>query len=194
MRPSPADEVHIQRASTKRREEFAAGRLCAAAALKFLGAGSEAVGREPGGAPIWPSGVVGSISHTDDVAAVAVMPSGGFSAIGLDIERVGAVEPAFWRTLFSNTERGLLEQGQAGGHRLAATALFAAKEAFYKAQWPITHEWVDFLDIEVELDGDVFEILPLTPRAWVRSLPPRPRGRLAARDDVVAAAVIIPRP
>jgi 4'-phosphopantetheinyl transferase EntD len=143
------------------------------------------------GAPIWPAGAVGSISHTDDIAVAVVARSEEVQAIGLDIERVGAVEPGLWPMLFSETERLRLEGVAPHARDTLATALFAAKEAFYKAQWPITGEWLDFLDIEVELNGHTFVVLPRSQKAWTRRLAMRLGGSLAIPGDIVAAAILI---
>ena len=185
-----ADQAHLRTASRKRRDEFAAGRLCASAALKALGASTVHVGRQTGGAPIWPEGMIGSISHTDDVAVAAATPSRMARAIGLDIEQVGAVQPDTWGIIFSDIERQRLSEAGPKAQGRLATALFAAKEAFYKAQWPVTQEWLDFMDVEIDVDGTAFSVIPRARRAWTKCFGGRLTGRLAETKDVIIAAVL----
>jgi 4'-phosphopantetheinyl transferase EntD len=186
------DEANVRNASPKRRDEFAAGRLCAAAALQALGSHSLRVDREEGGAPIWPPGVCGSISHNDDVAAAVVCRAEEVRAIGVDIEKVGSVEPVLWTMLFSEAEHRQLAAADPRTQDVLATTMFTAKEAFYKAQWPITREWLDFLDVEIEVSGCAFAVLPRQRRSWTWRLDESQSGLFAVTGDTVAAIVLAP--
>src|ERR1700716_1803425 len=62
----------LRHAVPNRQREFLAGRLCAAQALRCLGADSTHVGMAGDRAPVWPDGVVGSITHSGGFAAAAV--------------------------------------------------------------------------------------------------------------------------
>jgi 4'-phosphopantetheinyl transferase EntD len=187
-------EVHAQNMNRRRRDEFAAGRLCAAAALGSLGCHSVRVDRGAQGSPIWPAGVVGSIAHTNNIAAAAVARSDGVQAIGLDIEQVGAVERVLWPTLFSETEKLRLARDNDRSREAVAAVMFAAKEAFYKAQWPITREWLDFLDVEVELNGETFDIVPRSQKSWLQCFGKAVKGVFAIEAGVVAAAILVSTP
>ena len=72
-------------ASRARVAEFIAGRLCAKAALRQLGA-TPIVGVAVGGRPSWSNGYVGSITHTSGFASAAVAPSSELLGIGIDSE------------------------------------------------------------------------------------------------------------
>jgi 4'-phosphopantetheinyl transferase EntD len=190
-RASLSDEKNIpQGFSVKRREEFVAGRMCANEALRRFGLPLSQVGREASGAPIWPAGVLGSITHTNAIAAAVIAPASEFKAVGLDIEEVGAVDVNLWPLLFSEPETLRLGEAAPFARTCLATALFAAKEAFYKAQWPLTREWVDFLDVEVELSDRAFSIRPLSSKAWTQYLH-EPEGRWIQSGEVIAATVLI---
>lgn len=191
---SEKDKVHVRNASPRRQDEFAAGRLCAVTALESLGIPSASVGREAGGAPIWPAGVIGSISHIDNVAAAVVTRSAEVKTIGLDVERIGRVQPALWPLLFSQKEHRRLTAADPHARDTLATALFASKEAFYKAQWQITREWLDFVDVEIELKGRSFWVFPQTRKAWTRSLGEPLIGLFSVFGDTVAAAIFVPVP
>jgi phosphopantetheinyl transferase (holo-ACP synthase) len=110
-------------------------------------------------------------------------------AIGLDIEKVGAVEAALWPDLFSPAEREFLRRGNSREQAANATALFAAKEAFYKAQWPLTREWVDFLDIEIELKEARFLVVPRAPKGWSDRFEAPVRGSIVMAEGYAAAGL-----
>src|SRR5919108_5481789 len=82
--------VELCEAVNKRQVQFLVGRYCAVQALRQLGGGSipEVVGRGSRGAPIWPAGVTGSITHTDSFASAAVAWTHHAGALGIDSERI----------------------------------------------------------------------------------------------------------
>ena len=131
--PAPREESLVAKAAPKRRREFALGRACAHAALSMLGQADAVIGRRENGAPHWPDGVVGSITHTSGYAAALVAEGTRFSGIGLDAERVGGVTENLWPRLFDAGECGTLEKLDEGTRKLVATLFFSAKEASYKA-------------------------------------------------------------
>ena len=141
----------MERAVATRRAEFTTGRACAREALTSLGAPAEAVPVGEKRAPVWPDGVVGSITHTARVPrrgrGVAL---GG--ALGGDRRR-GARRPA------RRGARGGVLGGRAArwSERLAASRpevswdrlLFSAKESVYKTWFPLTGRWLGFEDAEL---------------------------------------------
>jgi 4'-phosphopantetheinyl transferase EntD len=125
----PEEERHVAGAGQKRRRDFVLGRACAHAALAQLGRDDGPVGKAQHGAPLWPAGVTGSITHTTGYAAAVV--SGTCAGLGLDAERIGGVSEHLWPRLFDEKERAVLAQD--GEAALLATLFFSAKEAAYKA-------------------------------------------------------------
>jgi 4'-phosphopantetheinyl transferase EntD len=175
---APEEEALVAKAAPKRRREFALGRACARAALAALGHHDVVIGRRVNGAPLWPSGVVGSITHTCGYAAALVADAGGFSGIGLDAERLGGVTQSLWPRLFDADERGYLEGLDEGDCKLAATLFFCAKEACYKA-WAIETA-LSFREIHVTRTQDGFSATR-SDQTLV--------GRFAVQDDLLVAAV-----
>lgn len=146
----PQEEVQVAGSSEKRRRDFALGRACARAALAGLGLEEAVIARSDHGAPVWPPGIAGSITHTDGYAAA--LAGKGFAGIGIDAEHAGAVGRDLWPRLFSSAE-----QQQLAAHAeplLAATLLFSAKEASYKA-WAQKGA-MTFRDIEIALGDGTF--------------------------------------
>ena len=146
------DEVaYVENAVTKRKKEFIAGRSLARLLLKKFGVLSS-IGKRNDRSPIWPTGIVGSISHNDFYCGVALGPSTKFQSIGLDIESIGHVKAELWPLLFVDAELESLACEQDSDRRaLLATLYFSAKEAFYKYQYPLTKQWVEFQAAEVTL-------------------------------------------
>lgn len=150
----PEEEAIVARAAPKRRRDFALGRTCARLALAGLGHEDAMIGQGEGGAPLWPAGMVGSITHTSGYAAALAAEARLFSGIGVDAERVGGVGQDLWPRLFDDAERDHLMGLDEAGRAIGATLLFSAKEACYKA-WAMKGALV-FRDIHVVPDEGGF--------------------------------------
>jgi 4'-phosphopantetheinyl transferase EntD len=153
--PFPEETVTLATAVDKRRREFAAGRACARQAFAALGLPSVAIPSGPDRAPIWPLGVVGSITHSSSwcVAAVALQ-SDGFISIGVDIEEAIPLEEAFASDICTRFEIDWLERQPVGRRGLLLKAVFSAKECAYKCQYPLTKKFLEYDAMCVELDAD----------------------------------------
>lgn len=145
---APEDEALAQGASQTRRRDVALGRACARAALGQMGV-TGTVGRAPHGAPLWPPGVTGSITHTRGYAAAVVARDG--RALGIDAEEAGRVEEKLWPRLFTDDERAWLA-GQ-GDIAVMATVLFAAKEAAFKTTNPGAGVALQFQGFQIDVTG-----------------------------------------
>lgn len=132
--PLHAEEAAlVAGAVEKRRREFAAGRACARAALSAMGVEAGAILRGGDGAPLWPAGVVGSISHTDGYACAIVGAASRFAALGVDAEPIGGVGDELLPRLFDDEECARLLAMTPKDRRVAATLSFSAKETCFKA-------------------------------------------------------------
>jgi 4'-phosphopantetheinyl transferase EntD len=185
----PDEAAVVDGASEKRRREFTGVRVCARLALARAGMRPAPILPGPSGAPLWPPGVVGSLTHCDGYRAAAIGGSESFAAIGIDAEPDGPLPDGVLAKVASTSERAALA-------RLAAQApefcwdklLFCAKEAVYKAWSPMTGRWLGFADAEVELQpGGTFaaRLLVAGPVAVYQ-------GRWAAGRGVVGTAVTVP--
>jgi len=148
----PGEEIHVAQSAEKRRRDFALGRACARAVLADLGHGDAMIAKGEGGAPLWPPGLAGSITHTAGYAAALVGEQSNFAGLGIDAEQVGGVTPDLWPRLFTIAEQDSLRAGP--DPLLAATLLFSAKEASYKA-WALKGA-PGFRDIEIVLEDGGF--------------------------------------
>jgi 4'-phosphopantetheinyl transferase EntD len=145
----PGEEALAKNWAPGRRKEFAMGRTAARQALEALGNGSHEILRDSTGAPLWPKGFTGSISHTGSKAIAIVGPQPPWQGLGIDLETIGRVQPRLWRLLFSESEKNWLQALDTEAQTLAASLLFSAKEAFYKMQCSLGGSWLGFLDVEV---------------------------------------------
>jgi 4'-phosphopantetheinyl transferase EntD len=154
--PAPlheSEQAHVSRAVPKRIREFAAGRALARVALRDLGVDAGPIQSSPERYPLWPEGVVGSISHSDRLVAVALSRSSVYRSIGIDVEREAAVPASIIRMIITPAERAAITSDDPVE---AATVLFSCKESLYKAIYPCTHEFLDFHDVEIRVSGRQF--------------------------------------
>jgi 4'-phosphopantetheinyl transferase EntD len=139
----------VARAVAKRVQEFAAGRHCAHLALERLGLPAAPLCVASDRRPLWPAGIVGSITHTDGFCAAAAARTERLTALGIDTERAEAVGAELRPSICTPAELVWIEGLPAAERTSAATLIFCAKEAFYKCQYPETLQWAGFHDLEV---------------------------------------------
>jgi 4'-phosphopantetheinyl transferase EntD len=137
--------------SARRRAQFALGRACARAALRALGVPEPlSVGRGANRQPVWPQGIVGSITHSHDQAAAAAARGDRYRGIGIDLEQARLPSSPLLHRVCRPPERERLEALGEDRLRIAFTAVFAAKESVYKALHPLTGVYLGFQDAEIE--------------------------------------------
>ena len=139
--------------SQKRLADFSTGRYCAIKALEQLGINNSIIPIGKDREPIWPEGIVGSISHCDSLTGAIVAKSSDHISLGLDIEEIGRVTPDLWDLVFTENEKNYLSGLSEENMLVQSTAFFSIKEAFYKFQHPLTKTFLDFLDVEVVMPG-----------------------------------------
>ena len=146
----PVEETAIAHALPKRIQEFKAGRSAAREALQALGKAPAPIPMAPDRSPRWPAGFCGSISHDHRIAAAIVARSGKRRSLGLDIEDAAPLDVSLIDTICTPLER---ERLNSSGRGREAKAIFSAKEATYKALYPLTAKLLDFHDISVTFSG-----------------------------------------
>lgn len=183
-----AERDCVSHSSPARVREFAAGRFCARAGIVKLGLKPIAIVRGADRAPIWPSGVVGSISHTEGYCVAVVAQESQLASIGVDVERLGRMTSSVRKLTMRTEENDTLHRLDERMKQLASTAIFSAKESFYKCQHALTGEWIDFDQVCVTLGAGAFKLEICDPpqrlahlRSWA--------GRFVVRQDVVITAI-----
>ncbi|WP_306208293.1 4'-phosphopantetheinyl transferase family protein [Actinoplanes sp. RD1] len=188
----PGEPELIANAVPKRRAEFTTVRHCARTALAGLGVAPVPILRGERGAPIWPAGIVGSMTHCAGYRAAAVARSSDLAGVGIDAEPAGPLPEGVLDLVTLPDERAHL----AG---LAAARpdvwwerlLFSAKESVYKVWFPRTGEWLGFEEASLTFDPEsasfTARILRDGPFASLH-------GRYAVGDGLVATAIALPLP
>ena len=133
-----------------RRREFTSGRYCARAALAALGLPAEPVPKASTREPVWPPGIVGSISHAAGLAAAAVGYSLQMTGLGIDLETDEPLDRKLVAMICRPEERAWLSEKSDPSSM--AKVMFSAKESTYKCIWPEVRQFVDFQDVRVSLD------------------------------------------
>jgi 4'-phosphopantetheinyl transferase EntD len=145
----PEEAARIGRAVESRRREFAAGRALARRALAQLGAPVGPIAASEQGGPAWPSGFVGSITHTAAHSAAIAARRADFAGLGIDMEEPDRFQPELYGHILTAAERGRMADLAAEARQAAAALAFSAKESFYKLQHPLTAAWLGFEDAEI---------------------------------------------
>nr|WP_245876911.1 4'-phosphopantetheinyl transferase superfamily protein [Streptomyces uncialis] len=147
----PEEEAVITRAVDKRRREFTTGRYCARQALTALGVTPGPLPRGERGAPVWPAGVVGSLTHCDGYRAAAVAHRSEVTSLGVDAEPHARLPDDVLGGVTLPAERDALAVLERRHPRLHwDRLLFSAKESVYKTWFPLTGAWLGFEEAEVE--------------------------------------------
>ncbi|MBO9400973.1 4'-phosphopantetheinyl transferase superfamily protein [Shimia sp. R9_3] len=145
----PEEAPAIAKAVPARRREFAAGRHAARMAMRDLGVAEQAIPAGQDRAPIWPEGLTGSISH-DETSCIALLGlQEDFHALGVDVEPVEALPANVIDEVCTQRELDGLLALPADLRARDARRLFCAKEAVFKAQYPLTGCLFDFKTLEI---------------------------------------------
>jgi 4'-phosphopantetheinyl transferase EntD len=149
----PQEEAVVARSVDKRRREFATARACARRAMATLGLPPVPILPGERGAPTWPPGVVGSMTHCDGYRASAVALEAKVRTVGVDAEPNGPLPDGVLEAVALPPEIEWLN-GVAGDSSGVCwdRLLFSAKESIYKAWFPLTRRWLNFEEAVVTPD------------------------------------------
>lgn len=198
----PEEEVVVARAVPKRRHEFTVVRACARRAMEKLGVEPRPIVPGERGAPGWPEGLTGSMTHCKGYAAAALVRAADLASLGVDAEPHDALPEGVLTAIALPVEESRLRRLTADHPSVHwDRLLFSAKESVYKAWFPLTGRWLDFseADIEVSVDpgggsgGLRAELLVPGPMVGGRRVGVLD-GRWTVRRGLVATAVSVPFP
>ena len=151
---SPGDEfallaeeaLSIPSRSAVVRRRSGAARIVGRQLLARLGHPECAIPKGVAGAPIWPAGITGSFAHDDQVAVAVAGKCSDVCALGIDIEPAELLPPELLELVATPQELRKIY-----ADRFRGRLLFAAKEAVYKAVYPLDREFLDYHDIQIDL-------------------------------------------
>ncbi len=191
----PQEHELIAKAVAKRREEFAAVRFCARKALRRLGFTPSPILTGDAGAPLWPEGVVGSMTHCAGYYAAAVARAGEVTSLGIDAELDEPLPTGVFEVVARSEEIADLRPRMTG----AATVhwdrlLFSAKESLYKTWYPIARRWLDFTEARITLrpDGTFTAELLVDPLTVGTRRISHLDGRWANHGGILVTAITLP--
>ncbi|MFF4224666.1 4'-phosphopantetheinyl transferase family protein [Streptomyces sp. L500] len=183
--------------SEARRREFAAVRHCARRAARRLGVPDAPLLPGHRGAPRWPAGVVGSMTHCPGYRAAALARAEAVRAVGIDAEPHAPVPERMARGIALPEERERLR----ALHRLDDGVcwdrlLFCAKEAVYKVWSPLTGVWLGFHEASITIDPDTrtfrARVLRPVPAAVEKGFPAELHGTWTTGRGLLIAAIVLP--
>ncbi|MFD1370142.1 4'-phosphopantetheinyl transferase family protein [Actinoplanes sichuanensis] len=185
----PGEEDLVARAVDGRRREFVTARRCAREALARLGFAPAPIRPGPRREPIWPDGVVGSITHCAGYRAAAVARVADVTSLGIDAETHAPLPPRVFPAVTTPDDREHLahlaeEDPAVHWGRL----LFSAKESVYKAWFPVTRRWLGFEDASLTIDR---ERGTFAARIHIASPWPALHGRWQVSGGLVLTAVTV---
>jgi len=195
----PEEAAQIAHAVPRRQLEFATVRVCARRAAARLGVAPFVLLNGADRAPLWPADLVGSLTHTgrgtSGYCAAAAARADAMRSIGIDAEQAQPLPSRLWDFVLTPSEqthlRAMDPDPDAWG--LLAKIVFSAKECFYKAQFPLTRQYLGFHQVEIALDlaNGAFEAR-LSPSAPPGMALTASRGRFAVAEDLVKTAIGVP--
>ena len=181
------------KAVAKRRREFALGRSSAHYALQQIQVPWSPILKGKNNQPLWPPGVVGSISHTDQVAIAAVAQRSYYAGIGVDIELLDRkISPAIADRICLPSEKAWIAAGADPIIRLLI--VFSAKESVFKALFPVDEIFLGFSDAELKWDADRQKFSGQLRRAAGANYPADYSFEVECRchDDMVFTGMVLP--
>lgn len=166
-------EEWLTSAIISRRKEFAAGRICSAAALQALGGNSMWLPiAKPYRYPKFPKDFKGSITHTQGCALACVGDAERYLAIGLDAEPMleHAELGQMANHVLSPTELNQFNKMDKGQALTFFYLCFSAKETLFKTLFPLCHTEMEFTESELTSwsDEGVFTLRLTTDRVCDR--------------------------
>jgi 4'-phosphopantetheinyl transferase EntD len=199
LTPMPEEEPLIARSVAKRRNEFITVRHCARVALGELGFPPVPILKGDKGEPCWPDGVVGSLTHCAAYRGAVVGRGAAVRSVGVDAEPHDVLPDGVLDAISLGAERREIEALAtlpAGMHW--DRILFCAKEATYKAWFPLTKRWLGFEDAHITFGVDAsgaagtFESVILIDGETL-SGPPLTKldGRWSVEQDLVLTAIVL---
>ncbi len=164
----PEERESIARAVPQRQAEFAGGRRAARAALRQLGLPDGAIPKGADRAPVWPEGVVASITHTEGLCLAMAARAEDWRGLGIDLEVDRPMRSELIPSIASLAELARLSPLPFAS---AGVRIFSAKEAAYKAQYPLTAALFGFEAIESYLPAPEMRMVAEMGLGWGARFP-----------------------
>ncbi|WP_217231665.1 4'-phosphopantetheinyl transferase family protein [Streptomyces anulatus] len=205
----PEEEALVAKSVAKRRNDFATARACARRAMAGLGLPPVAVLHGHRGRPLWPEGIVGSLTHCNGYRAAALARATDVLSLGIDAEPHDPLPSGVRELVTLPAERERIgPPAPEGADEIHwDRVLFSAKESVFKTWYPVTGIELDFIQADLTFhradasdagddrlprdgaaaEGTFTARLLLTDPA----LPTRLHGQWRIEDGIVATSVLV---
>jgi enterobactin synthetase component D len=161
--PGVSPPASMHRAVLKRRVEYCAGRHCVDVALRACSPRHAGVAVPSGshGEPLWPTGIVGAITHAHGFASVALARTEDARSVGLDAELAmdDRVAGDVLEHIASPEEIADVARTTRWSTAVSLSLVFSAKETIFKCLHREVGRYFDFRDVrfgDVDLGRGVF--------------------------------------
>ncbi|MBT2404448.1 MULTISPECIES: 4'-phosphopantetheinyl transferase superfamily protein [unclassified Streptomyces] len=149
----PQEVAAVASARPKRRQEYANVRMCARRAMGELGVPPAPVLSGGRGEPLWPDGIVGSMTHCPGFRAAAMARSSAFLGLGIDAEPNLPLAEDLLEFIALPQERARVEALMRSSPGVCwDRLLFSAKEAVFKVWFPLAERGLDFTQADIRID------------------------------------------
>ncbi|MEU4176697.1 4'-phosphopantetheinyl transferase superfamily protein [Streptomyces sp. NPDC026589] len=204
----PEEEALVAKSVAKRRNDFATARACARRAMAGLGLPPVAVLHGHRGRPLWPEGIVGSLTHCEGYRAAALARAKGVLSLGIDAEPHAPLPAGVRELVTLPAERRRIGLPAPAGESEIHwdRVLFSAKESVFKTWYPVTGIELDFIQADLTFQqtggragkgdtphGDTAAEGTFAARLLLTdpALPTTLRGQWRIEDGIVATAVLV---
>ena len=174
----------------KRKKEYLKSRELAHSLFSEIGISDFILLNDDKRAPIWPSGIVGSISHSSGFAIVAI--SKDHKSIGIDLEKIMSDERSEkLKDQFLTEEEIKINQLD---FNLFSTIVFSAKESLFKLIYPLCREYFGFHSAKIrEITDSGFSIELKSQSTSVSKFNGLYQGKWQKLDDIILTSLVIPK-
>ncbi|OLO29410.1 phosphopantetheinyl transferase [Streptomyces sp. MNU77] len=205
----PEEEALVAKSVAKRRNDFATARACARRAMAGLGLPPVPVLHGHRGRPLWPEGIVGSLTHCNGYRAAALARATDVLSLGIDAEPHAQLPSGVRELVTLPAERERIGPPVPEGTDEIHwdRVLFSAKESVFKTWYPVTGVELDFIEADLTFHrtdgaGDGDNRLPhggaaaegtFSARLLLTdpALPTTLHGRWRIEDGIVATSVLV---
>jgi 4'-phosphopantetheinyl transferase EntD len=142
----PEETSAFQRSAVEVRRASGAARIVARGLIDQLGRKMAPLPKSPAGPPIWPKGILGSLAHDSRVAVAAVGTPERLTGLGIDVEPAATLPSDLLDLVTTPRERAMINCDPYRGR-----LFFVAKEAVYKAVFPLDRCFLDHQEVEVDI-------------------------------------------
>lgn len=149
---SKAEYSSINNSVDKRKNEYIAGRILTKKALNQLHFDHYDLLPGKDRQPLWPPGITGSISHNNSYVCTAVSLLKYYEGIGIDVEEDEHIDASQHNIIFTKNELVWIESLNNVNQENIYKIIFSAKESLYKCIFPIVKKYIDFKQVEMQVD------------------------------------------